>query len=174
MWQKLTSRQHCLKRPHTTPQKSPTNRGQALAEFVILLIVLIILITGITTLAPICLKQEHLQRDARIQAGESALQRTTVGWVASSDTPETRTDTFHQINAITRLSDYDPALQSTLPMSHYTLEARDIPDGDLGLKETKLSQIYLLDHALIQLIHKKGTLTISTQLTFPATTGIWE
>lgn len=174
MWQNLTSRNTCLKRHFTDHYTSFQCRGQALAELVILIIVLVTLITGVTTIAQICLKQEYLQRDLRLQAGESALQRATIGWITQSNGPETRADTFHQINALTRLSDYTPALHSNLPMSHYTLEARNIPDGDLGLIETKLSRSYFLDKAFIQLIYGKGSVTFSSQLTFPSTSGIWK
>jgi hypothetical protein len=169
-----TSHWDRLKHHPQNNQSLSKRRGQALAEFVIILIVLITLITGVTTIANLCLKQEHLQRDTRLKAGEAALSRTTQGWVNTDHQPESRADIFHQINSFTRLSDYTPALPSKLPISNYTLEARQRSDGDLGLEETTLSQTFLLDEAFIRLIYQKGTITFRSQLTFPATSGIWK
>ncbi len=155
------------------PNLSP-HKGQALAELVILLVVLVVLISGITTLSQICFRQERLQQDVRLEAGKAALTRQTEGWIDEENRPNNRTDTFHRINSYTRLEDYAPAPTSRLPMSHYTLQARDLPEGDLGLKETTVRKTYLLDETFIQWVYGKGTITISEQLTFPATSGIWE
>lgn len=152
----------------------PHNQGQALAELVILLVVLVVLISGITTLSQICFRQEQIQQEVRLEAGKAALTRQTEGWIDEENRPNNRTDTFHRINSYTRLEDYSPAPTSRLPMSHYTLQARDLPEGDLGLKETTIRKTYLLDETFIQWVYGKGTITISEQLTFPATSGIWE
>ena len=148
-------------------------KGQALVEFVICLIVLITLISGVTTLATICLQQEKLHQDLRCKVGESALSRSTAGWVDSSIEKETLANPFHNLNSYTKLEDYQPSLESQLPMSNYTLRSRALGDKDLGLEETEASHVILLDDTFIDWVYGKGTLTISERLTFPATRGIW-
>lgn len=149
-------------------------RGQALAELVITLVVLVTLVIGVATLAQVCLRQQFLHRDVRLNAGESALARKTTGWVDPVLGAENRSDTVHRINAYTHLEQYTPALTSRLPMSQYTLFSRVVSDGDLGLEETKLEQTYLLDEAFIRLIYGKGSITLRESLTFPSTSGIWK
>lgn len=157
-----------------TPFSQQFRQGQALAELVILLIVVITLIVGVTTLTRLCLQQELLHRDIRVAAGESALHRQTVGWADPTPLPEHRSNTFHRINAYTYLNEYTPALTSRLPMSNYTLSARVLPEGDLGLEETELRKTILLDEAFIRFIYGKGSMTFGERLTFPSTTGIWQ
>jgi hypothetical protein len=160
--------------PKNPLKKVSCRKGQAMVEFVICLIVLITLISGVTTLATICLQEERLHRDLRCKVGESALTRSTAGWVDSSPESEARSNPFHNINAYTKLENYQPALESKLPMSSYTLRTRTFADGDLGLEETEASETVLLNDAFIDWVYGKGTLTISERLTFPATRGIWQ
>lgn len=148
-------------------------RGQALAELTIALVVLVILISGATTLANLCMKQELLQCSARLVAGEEAKNRVGNGVAEISPMPETRSDAFHQINALTYLERYSPALSSRLPISNYTLAAHDLPETDLRLKETTFSEIYFLDQPFIDLIYGKGTVTLRASVTFPAISNIW-
>ncbi|MBQ9694718.1 MAG: hypothetical protein IJV69_08190 [Kiritimatiellae bacterium] len=148
--------------------------GQALVELVITLVALIILILGVTTLAHISLRQTILQRETRLEAGQSALERATQGWADTNPLPENRADTFHRINGLTRLDQYSPALTSRLPMSHYTLSARTFSEGDLGLEETTLQQTIPLDEAFIRWIYGKGTVTLKSAVTFPALSGLAE
>lgn len=154
--------------------KLKQTNGQALAEFVIVLVVLVLLISAVTSITTICLKQERLQRAARLEAGKEALTRTTIGWVDSTLGPETRSDPSHQINAITRLEDYSPSLQSRLPMSNYTLASHTFATSDLGLQTTTLSETLLLDQRFAQWIYGKGSIRLQSTITFPATTGLWE
>ena len=153
---------------------SSARYGQALAELVIALVALVVLILGITTLGRLCLRQELLQRDTRVKAGESALQRSTQGWADAHPLPETRSESFHRINAFTRLDQYAPTLTSQLPMSNYTLSARTFPEDDLGLEETTLKQSFLLDEGFIQWIYGKGSVTLRSAVTFPALSGLAE
>ena len=149
-------------------------RGQALSELIIALVALVVLILGITTLGRLCLRQELLQRDTRVKAGEAALQRSTQGWAEANPLPETRSESFHRINAFTRLDAYSPTLTSRLPMSNYTLSARTFPEDDLGLEETALQQSFLLDEGFIQWIYGKGSVTLRSAVTFPALSGLTE
>jgi hypothetical protein len=145
-----------------------------LSELIIALVALVVLILGITTLGRLCLRQELLQRDTRVKAGEAALQRSTQGWAESNPLPETRSESFHRINALTRLDAYSPTLTSRLPMSNYTLSARTFPEDDLGLEETALQQHFLLDEGFIQWIYGKGSITLRSAVTFPALSGLTE
>lgn len=158
----------------TPPPTPPDSRraGQALAELTISLVVLIVLILGVTTLIHICLRQQTLRRDARLQAGTEALSRGTAGWSEIPLFPENRSDPFHQINARTRLEEYAPALTPLTPSSNYTLASRDMPEAEIGLKETTLSEVVTLDQPFVRLIYQKGSVRLSETTSFPALTNL--
>ena len=159
----------------TPPPTPPDSRraGQALAELTISLVVLIILILGATTLIHICLRQQTLRRDARLQAGTDALSRGTVGWSEIPLFPENRSDSFHKVNARTHLEEYAPALTPLTPSSNYTLASRDMPEAELGLKETTLSEVVTLEQPFVQLIYQKGSVNLSETTFFPALTNLY-
>lgn len=148
--------------------------GQALAELTVALVVLVMLVVGVSTLARLCVRQQELRRDVRARAGVEALRRSTKGWVDEPQRIETRADRFHRINSVTRLDAFSPALTSHLPASHYTLAARDMPEGELGLKETQREEVIILDAAFVNLIYGKGTVRLSESVTFPAASGLWK
>lgn len=148
-------------------------KGQALAELTITLVVLVILIICCTTLAHICLKQEHLQRTIRAESGCQALTRTSEGWSAEPS-EEQRATPFHRINAITHLEQYAPALPSRLPMSNYTLATGTFPEAELNSKTHRRNEIIFLDPAFSKLLYPKERIILSAEVTFPATSGIWE
>lgn len=156
--------------PGTPP---PERLGQALAELVIALVVLISLIIGVTTLTRLSLTQIRLRQDIRLEAGTEALTRATHGWVDPIPLPESRSAPEHRINAFTRLETFSPALTSRLPASSYTLAARDLPEQELGLRTVTETRRIPLDDAFARLFYPKGSLTLRETLTFPATSGLW-
>ena len=149
-------------------------RGQALAELTVMLVVFLILIFGVTTLGSLSLRQLRLRRDVRLEAGETALSRSTAGWVDPNPAPENRSDPFHRVNAYTRLDAYAPEPTSRLPASNYTLAARDLPEGELGLTTETREERVLLEDAFIDLIYGKGTILLREEVAFPAASGLWE
>lgn len=150
-----------------------SRRGQALAELVVALVVILTLVTGVSTLATLCVKRQHLRRDIRAEAGREALTRATHGWAETTPRPESRSDPFHRINAHARLEDYSPALPSRLPSSNYTLAARDLPEEELGLRTVRRDEQIPLDAPFTQLIYPKGTIRLREEIAFPATSGLW-
>ncbi len=150
----------------------PTRAGQALAELTICLLIFIALILAITTLTRLSLRQLHLRRDVRAEAGQAALTRATQGWVNPTLPPEERSHPMHRVNAYTRLDTYAPALTSHLPTSHYTLASRDLPEAELGLETTTREEILPLDTGFTHLLYPKGTIKLRESATFPATTGL--
>lgn len=156
------------------PHQHPSRRGQALAELVIALVVILTLVTGVSTLATLCMKRQLLRRDLRAEAGREALTRATQGWAESDPRPESRADPFHRINAYARLDEASPALTSRLPSSNYTLAARDLPEEELGLRPLLHEEVIPLDAPFTRLIYPKGTIRLREEVAFPATTGLWD
>lgn len=151
---------------------STSRNGQALAELVIALLTLVILVIGVTALSNIAVTQLTLRREVRLEAGTAALRRATAGWSDTEHTPEHRSAPEHRINAYARLEKFSPGLPSRLPASNFTLSARDLPENELGLRETEAAETVQLDDAFISLIYGKPTLRLTEKLTFPATTGL--
>lgn len=152
----------------------PSRAGQALAELVIALVVILTLVTGVSTFATLCIKRQHLRRDIRAEAGREALMRATHGWAETTPRPESRSAPFHRINAYARLDEYSPALASRLPSSNYTLAARDLPEEELGLRNVRRDEQIPLDAPFTQLIYPKGTIRLREEVAFPATSGLWD
>lgn len=148
-------------------------RGQALAELVIALVVILTLVTGVSTLATLCVKRQSLRRDIRAEAGREALTRSTRGWVETMYLSESRSDAFHRINAHAHLETYSPSLVSRLPTSSYTLAARDLPEEELGLRRVLREERVPLDAPFIRLIYAKDDVCLREEAAFPATSGLW-
>ncbi len=148
-------------------------RGQALAELVICVVVLLALVLGVTTLSNLSLTQLHLKRDARAEAGEDALKRDTDGWIEEDPGVETRSHPMHHINAYTQLHAFAPELPSQLPASNYTLAARNRPLAELGLKTTTHEKRIPLDTPFVDLFYPKDTILLKETVTFPALNGLW-
>ncbi len=157
--------------PHPPPR---ARRGQALAELAVMLVVLIILVLGVCTLGDLALRQLRLRHDVRLEAGEAALTRATAGWVDPAPAPETRSDPFHRVNAYARLDAYAPQPISRLPASNYTLAARDLPEGELGLQTETREERVPLEAAFIDLIYDKNSVLLRETAAFPAASGLWE
>lgn len=153
---------------------SAPRSGQALAELVIALVVILTLVTGVSTLATLCMRRQHLRRDIRAEAGREALGRATHGWAETTLLPESRSDPFHRINAYARLDGYSPALASRLPSSNYTLAARDLPEEELGLRSVQRDERISLDAPFAQLIYPKGSVRFREEVALPAASGLWK
>lgn len=148
-------------------------RGQAMAELVVALVVILILVTGVSTIATLCLRRQSLRQTVRAEAGKDALGRSTQGWVDTTPQPETRSNPFHRLNAHTHLEEYAPAPISRLPSSNYTLSARNLPKDELGLKKATREEVITLDAAFSELIYPKGSIRLREEAAFPATDGLW-
>lgn len=156
--------------------------GQAMAELVIALVTIVIIIVGTTTLSHITLSQIRLRRDVRAEAGEAALKRSTVGWVDlndSSNDSNSGSALAHRINSFNRLETFPMELSSQLPASNYTLSARNLANGELGLRTTRIQERIPLDSAFLSFIYNKpdasdsATLLLQEEAVFPATIGLW-
>ncbi len=157
--------------------RTPTSakRGQSLAELVIGLLVLIILISGVTTLATLSLQRLKLREEVRREAGKEALARAVRGQITELPAfPEARSHTLHRINAHTQLEAASPALLPLTPMTAYTLAAHDLPDSLHGHETEEQSRTITLGNAFIELIYGKGTVRLRESVTFPATNGLWK
>ena len=117
---------------------------------------------------------EGLRHDVRLEAGEAALTRATAGWVDPAPAPETRSDPFHRVNAYARLDAYAPQPISRLPASNYTLAARDLPEGELGLQTETREERVPLEAAFIDLIYNKNSVLLRETAAFPAASGLWD
>lgn len=162
-------------------------QGQAMAELVIALVVIVILIVGTTTLAQLALAQIRLRRDVRAEAGQAGIKRATAGWLESEDDPKNGQPQFNsianRINEYTKLNSFSPELDSRLPASNYTLQARALPTGELGLETTQKTKVYPLDPVFTTLIYSSDNLGVDengnvgirlkSKLTYPATNGLW-
>lgn len=158
-----------------------------MAEFVIALVVIVILIVGTTTLAQLALTQIRLRRDARAEAGQEALNRSTVGWLESEDEQQSGQNHFRtpakRINEYTKLNTFSPELDSRLPASNYTLQARGLPTGELGLRTTRKSAVVPIDAAYTSLIYDNKLIAtdeegnagirLNAEVTYPAASGLW-
>lgn len=147
--------------------------GQALFELAIGLIVFVALIISAITFTQLSLKQLHLRRDARVEAGTSALERSTEGWVDDDTSEGTTMSTFAKINAINDLGSVELPFASTLSSSAYTLASRNIATGELGLRSVTRSETVPLDEIFMRLIYSKGNVRFTESVTFPATSGLW-
>lgn len=147
--------------------------GQALFELAIGLIVFVALILSAITFAQLSLKQLRMRRDVRLEAGTAALTRSTEGWVDEETSESSTASTFAKINAINDLSAVELPFASTLSSSAYTLAARNLAVGELGLQTSSRSEIVPLDEVFMKLIYSKGNVRFSETLTFPATSGLW-
>lgn len=150
-----------------------SRRGQALAELAIALIVLVVLVVGTSALFDLGMSQVLLRRDVRAKAGEEALGRSTQGWLAAEQLPETRSDAFHRVNRYARLEEAKPALPSRLPAGNYTLAARDIAEAELGIEEARQEKEVLFDDTFARLVYPKGYVRLKESVSFPATSGLW-
>lgn len=159
--------------PRTQNVPVRPRRGQAMAELAILLVVILILVLGATTLGNLSLQQLRLRHDVRLEAGIAALGRSTAGWVDPNPAPENRSDPAHRVNAYAHLEAYAPAPTSRLPASNYTLAARDLPDAELGLETETREKRVLLEDAFIDLIYNKNNVLLREEATFPAASGLW-
>ncbi len=162
-----------LRRQRTQTHHATRQKGQALAELTICLIILITLILAVTTLSTLSRKQLHFRRDARLEAGTKALSESTQGWVKDEFVEESRSHPMHKVNAYAHLEMYQPVLPSTLPMSNYTLAGRDLPEAELGLFTVQRDEHILLDDSVMQFLYPKGIIRLRESVTFPATDGLW-
>lgn len=145
-----------------------------MAELTIMLVILLMLIAGVTTLGRLSVSQLRLRGEARAEAGAAALKRATAGWVEDTQNPENRSDPYHRVNAHARLEAYSPALASRLPASNYTLAARNLAEDELGMETETRRRSVPLDDLFIDLIYNKNTVLLREEVTFPATTGLWK
>lgn len=162
-------------------------KGQAMVELAIALITIIILISGTTTLARIALTQIRTRRDIRAEAGFAGIRRATHGNVLPGNQPEDDIVQMRtiatRINDYNRLNTYSPELRSLLPASNYTLQARALPTGELGLRTSQKSAIIPLDKIYTSFIYKpavtaedeygNSAIRITETLVYPATDGLW-
>ncbi len=144
-----------------------------MAELVVALVTILILVTGVSTLASLCQRRQSLRREVRAEAGREALTRSTQGWADTDLQPESRSAPYHRINAHTHLDEYAPALTSRLPASNYTLSSRNLPEEELGLRTVQREETVPLDDAFTRLIYPKGNLRLREEAAFPATSGLW-
>lgn len=161
--------------------------GQAMAELVIALVVIVILVVGTATLAQLALAQIRLRRDVRAEAGQEGLNRATAGWLESENEQQNGQNQFRsaakRINEYAELNTFSPALSSRLPASNYTLQARGLPTGELGLRTTRKSAIVPIDATYTRLIHNNAPIAtdaegnsgirLNAELTYPAASGLW-
>lgn len=150
----------------------PDRRGQALAELTVALVVLILLTVGAAQLAQLCVRQVRLRRDARAEAGLTALRAGADGIARPDLETPAAVHPLNRVNAYARLGDTPLPLTSQLPASHYTLQARLNPDDELGLVRGIRAERVPVGDLFARLVWPKGTVLLREEVAFPGLGGL--